>query len=62
MSREKATGSRLSASALSLLRMVNTEGAAASPIKTPKSRRRPFFQSSTERKRSAKQNTNEATI
>jgi len=42
--------------------MVHTEGADASPIHTLRSRRRPFFQSSMERKRSAKQNTMEATI
>src|SRR5215813_7920321 len=62
MSREKATGSRLSATALILLRMVNTDGAEDSPINTPRSRRRPLFQSSRERKRRAKQNTMEATV
>src|SRR4030095_3500164 len=62
MSREKATGSTLSATALILVRMVNTDGADDSPINTPRSRRRPFFQSSTERKRRAKQNTMEATV
>src|SRR3974377_947182 len=62
MSREKATGFKLSATALILVRMVNTDGAQDSPINTPRSRRRPFFQSSTERKRRAKQNTMEATV
>src|SRR6516162_2818804 len=62
MSREKATGSRLSATALILVRIVNTEGAEDAPIHTPRSRLRPFFQSSTERKRSAKQKTMEATV